>query len=367
LRQNKNFGIFKQYHDYSQVVGMKYSEFRENLNQGKIYPVYFFYGSEIYLIDEGLNLLLSRFVTANTASFNRDIFYGDDADGAHIINAALSVPMMAQYRVVVVKGFQRMAQSGKELILNYCRRPSPQTILVLLAEETDERRKIDLRKKYYSELKSFAQVIECKALYENQVSDFIRKFVHERSKSMQPRAVHLLQAKLGNSLRDLMNEVEKLVQFTRNKDEISEQDVEELVGIPRSFNIYELSDAIGEKKLEQGLFILRQMLEMGESPVYMVSSLTNHFLQLWRIRALKRQNVSDQDLTSQLHLPKFILDKKIKQAKNFSDQRIREILLLLQQADLNLKTSFQKPRLVMELLVFQIIQDNQPSVEKSAI
>jgi len=135
---------------------MNFQEFLKQFNSGKVSPVYFFYGAENYFKNQALDIIFSKYVTSQTASFNRDIFYGDDADPAQIVNTALSIPMMSDKRVVVVKNYHRLSQSGKELVLKYCRRPVTQTILVLLAGE------VDFRKKIYSSLKKLAECIECK-------------------------------------------------------------------------------------------------------------------------------------------------------------------------------------------------------------
>ena len=132
-----------------------------------------------------------------------------------------------------------------------------------------------------------------------------------------------LQAKLGNSLRELINETEKLIHFVRDRENINVDDVEQLVGISRNYNIFQLWDALGTKELCKSLIILRQMLETGESPVFIVSSLTNYFLRLWRIQELKRKNVDDNGIGKVLHIHPYFLKSIIQQARRYSNHGIK--------------------------------------------
>ncbi len=328
---------------------MKYQDFIKEILAGKFVPVYFFYGDEIYFIDEGVGKIESKFVSSSSANFNRDVFYGEEADAAQIVNTAFSIPMMATQRVVIVKNFQRLSQSGKELIVKYCNRPSPQTILVLIAEN------VDMRKKVYVALKKTAQVVECKSLYDAQVPVFIRQYVNDKGKDIRLSAIHLLQAKLGNSLNELINETDKLMSFVSDKQVIDVTDVEELVGISRNYNVFQLWDALGARNLSKSLLILRQMLETGERSVGIVTSLTTYFLRLWRIRSLKSQNVSNSEVGKKLRIHQFFLQASIKQAQQYSTKEIKKIMRLLLDADIHLKSSYQSQRVVLELLLLQIV------------
>lgn len=328
---------------------MNFQEFLKQFNSGKVFPVYFFYGAENYFKNQALDIIFSKYVTSQTSSFNRDIFYGDDGDAAKIVNTVLTIPMMSEKRVVVVKNYQRLSQPGKELILKYCKQPVSQTILVLVAEE------IDFRNKIYSSLRNFAECIECKPPYDNQVPMYISQFSEKRGKKISLAAINLLQSKSGNSLGELISQVEKLISYTGDKEIISEDDVEKLVGISRNYNIFQLRDAIGDRRISESLTILRRMIEMGESPVYIVSSLTSFFTVLIRARELIRKRIPRSDMAKQLGVHPYFLDATIRQAKSYTDSEINTSFVLLLEADKNLKISYQKAKIVMEILVFQIL------------
>ena len=60
-------------------------------------------------------------------------------------------------------------------------------------------------------------------------------------------------------------------------------------------------------------------------------------------------------MAKQLGVHPYFLDATIRQAKSYTDPEINTSFELLLEADKNLKISYQKPKIVMEILVFQIL------------
>jgi len=165
-------------------------------------PVYFLYGEEDFLIDEVVDAIVAGTVDTTTKGFNLDVVHGNEVDAKEIVSLASSFPMMGERRVVIVKDFERVA--NKELVEPYLDRPSPSTSLVLIASEPD------LRKKPYPLLKKKSAGGEFKRLYENEIPVWIERRVKTLKRSITSEAAALLQAYVGNSLREVSNQIDKL-------------------------------------------------------------------------------------------------------------------------------------------------------------
>jgi|Deesub1362B_J571_1020462.scaffolds.fasta_scaffold00887_9 DNA polymerase-3 subunit delta len=329
---------------------LSYQQFIDRILTGKIDPVYFFFGSESYWIEEGIAKICTKVLGGGGSAFQKETFYGEDASGEAIVRSLLSVPMLAGKRVVIVKNFQRLSQAGKERILRYAMRPAGHSVLILAANA------IDPRKQIYSSLMQVAVAVECKPPYENEIPVYVERLVEEKGKKIAPGAAQLLAAKLGNSLRDVHNEVEKLVQFTGKRKEITEQDVDELVGISRQFNIYKLRDAIGMGTFQHAVRILRWLLETGEKPGYIISSLTGYFSQLLLVQELVKAGYSPPAIADRVRAHRFFVGNLILQAGNFPAENIRRAFEKLLEADVQLKSSYLNTNLVLELMLYQIFQ-----------
>lgn len=329
---------------------MDYQALLREIQKGEFAPAYFFYGEEDFLMEDAINRVLSLLVDPATEEFNKDVLYGDEVDGARIVNIASSYPMLAQRRVVVVKGVDKLSSASKDLILKYLQRPMATTCLILTSS------RMDRGSKFYSELVNRARGVEFKPLYNNQIPGWIRGYVRSKGKDISLEAIRLLHGKVGSSLRELANELEKLFLFLTDKDRIEVGDVERVVGVSKSYNIFELSDAIGRGDLKKAVEIGHRMLELGESPIGMVVMLTRYFTILWKLKELETRRMSAEEIATVVRVHPYFIKDYLNQAENFSPERIERSFSHLLRADINLKSSYQKPKIIMDLLIYNLIR-----------
>jgi len=330
---------------------MRYQDFIDHLRRGKYAPVYFFFGEEDYLLEEALQRMRKAVVDPATADFNCDVLYGSEVDGQKITAIASAYPVMAQRRLVVVKEAHRLSVKSLELVARYAARPSPSTCLIVVAG------KVDLRQKGFAALKDHSVWVEFKPLYESQVPGWVKTYLSERGLKISDEALLLLQASVGNSLRALVNELEKVGLNLGDRKAIAIEDIEEVVGRSRRHSVFELADAVGSKDLGAALRILRTMLEVGESPVGIVAMLTRHFGLLWKTRAWSRQRKSPDEIAELIQVPRYFVQNYCRQSRNYSDEEIHWAIGQLLATDVSLKTSSLKPRIAMELLLYRVIKN----------
>ncbi len=324
--------------------------FKKELKSGKLKPVYFFYGEEYFLMERALKQAIEKIVPASTRDFNLDLLYAEEIPAERIIQIATAIPMMARKRLVIVKNIDRLNPSGKTLVLKYAKRPSPQTTLILVANRSD-------LKKFHKDLLKAAEGVAFKPLTERRLFQWILEEVQSHGKRMTPRAAQLLLARSGRSMQEISNEIDKLLQFTKNVEEIDENTVESLVGISKAFNIFEVWDSVGEKKFMRSVAIVRQMLELGESPVYIVSMLTSYFAKLLRIKVLLGKGMAPKEIAARTHTPPYFMEKYFRQARNYTETQIAVNFKYLLTADQNLKSHYQNQRLIMDLLLYRLTHE----------
>ena len=67
----------------------------------------------------------------------------------------------------------------------------------------------------------------------------------------------MLEEHIGNDLNRIVNELEKLSLNLKGKKNISEDDIENYVGISKEYNVFELQAAIAKKDLAKALTIIQ--------------------------------------------------------------------------------------------------------------
>jgi DNA polymerase-3 subunit delta len=331
---------------------LTYEDFLAGAKKQGIGTLYLFVGAEDFLIDQCIKHIVDALVPPEMRGFNLDVLYGTRDEAKDVVAHASSYPMMGERRVVLVKEFERLvlAESARDIVARYLQHPLESTCLVLVAAEPD------FRRKPFPELKKTATVISCDPLYDNQVPSWIAAMVHARDKEASPEACRLLQAYVGNSLRSIDNELDKLLIYVGDRKEIKEEDIAAVVGASRGFTVFDLQNCIGRKDTKEAITVLGRMMQAGESPQMIIVMLTRFFTTLLKITELKRRQVAESQFAAELRISPYFLRQYIEFQSNFPQGHIERAFHALLAADAALKTSAGDPRIVMDLLVYSLIR-----------
>ena len=340
---------------------MTYAEFQQSVKSNHFAPIYLFHGEEDFLIDEGVQLIISRVLDEGTKGFNLDVVYGSKAEAKDVIAHASSFPMTSAKRVVVVKEFEKLAtnETSKEIVSAYINKPLDSTVLVLVSHDPD------FRKKPFTDLKKRAELVECKPLYDNLVPGWIADRIKHFGREANAEACRLMQAYVGNSLRSLQNEIDKLFLFIGERKKVTAEDVAAVVGATKGYTIFELQNAIGRKDPKEAIRILERMLEAGQSPLMILVMLTRFFTQLWKLTDLRGRRMADQEIAREIGVPAFYLKQYVEFRSNFDVEQIEQNFKSLLEADTVLKSTSRDPHLVLDILVLSLMHRTSAPVREA--
>lgn len=340
-----------------------FNDLMTSISKGKIEPVYFFYGKEDFLIDELIDLLRAKvFRTKEEARANFTVLFG--GTGAEksislgdVLSAASAYGMFAEQKMIVVREFDKVQKPKKDFqkstynaLAEYIKNPLKTTVLVLCAGELDKK---DLSKEPFSILDSVG--------YEfppmRDISGFADDYAKRLGWRLTPEALRLLVMYAGSSARDLSHELQKLTLYAGHREDktLTEQDVSEVVGISREYNVFELQKAICTRDLRQSSGIALKILEK-EEPVSIINTLTVFFMRLWKLHSPVLQRMSEQDAAKELGMfggqAYFLRDYK-QYAVQFTPTQIEHALIALSLADQTIKgihPPIERPLLMLKLI-----------------
>jgi DNA polymerase-3 subunit delta len=324
---------------------MEPTELLKDLEKGRVLPVYLFCGSEKYLMEETLRKVESLLVSPATRCFNYNLFDGSEATAEAIIDVAQTMPMMASRRVVVVKGMDRLSSAEIERLSRYIKDPSPSTCLILVAE------KVDMRKGVFQAMKG--STVSFDPLHEKQLPSWIRREAESKGKRITPEAAQYLAEIVGNDLLRLKNELEKVLLYNEGR-EIGIDDVEAVSTRGKLKSIFDLTDAVGMKDTGKAMKTLGDLLNKGESGVYILYMVTRQLRQIWKVKDLLDRGMETTSIGRELGIPPFLQRGIISQAKGFSVKSLREAFVRLLEADASLKSGRLTDRLVLEDLFLNL-------------
>jgi DNA polymerase-3 subunit delta len=148
----------------------------------------------------------------------------------------------------------------------------------------------------------------------------------------------------------LENEVEKLVLY-KGQEMIEVEDVSLLCPYVAEASIFDLVDALGERKGQTAAQLLHKKSQEGTDPFYLFAMFIRQFRLLIQVKELSDDGHPPNDIAKTLKLHPFPTGKLHQQSKNFSMPQLEQIYAHLLDIDINVKTGRTDLITALDLLV----------------
>jgi len=308
-------------------------------------PVYLIHGPESFLRGDALEAVTRAALDPDLADFNMDRFEGGQDPMAAAVGAAQTLPVMAERRLVVVRSLERVKDAELALLADYVADPSPSTCLVLEGE------KVDMRRAPFTTIKKVGRVVACQPLYERQLVPWILGRVRAMGRRIAPEAAQFLASYTGSQLATLMSELSKAADYAGDGP-IDLEAVEQTVGQGRVHTVFELTDALGERRAGPAMTALGTLLDAGEAPLKVQAMIVRQFRLIWRAREARRSGQGN--LAKALGVAPFLANKLSAQASRYRDPELVVAFNRFARVDLQLKGDAVSPRRVLESEVLEL-------------
>jgi DNA polymerase-3 subunit delta len=232
---------FKLHH----AIMLKYHDLISSLKQGKILPLYLFFGEEEFLIQEAVDLVINTVVDPKARDFNFNTLYCKDTSSSALVNLCQTLPFMSEKRLVIAKEIDAFKAADLEELMPYLNDPSPSTCLLMIANQPRYEKKA-----VTSAVEAHGSVTRFYALLDREIVAWIEEWARTRGLSMRRDAAQFLWQTLGNDLQKIGNELEKILIFLKEKKTVTVDDVKTVVGDFREYSSFDLAAALGQKNLE---------------------------------------------------------------------------------------------------------------------
>lgn len=291
-------------------------------------PIYWLEGEEPYFIDQLINYAEHNILSESEVGFNLTVFYGRDADWANVVNACMRYPMFAEKQVVLLKEAQHMKDIDK--LEKYVEKPLTSTIFIVSYKE----KKLDARTKFAKTLKQKGEVFNSQKIRDYQLSEWTKQLIEQKGLAIQPKALALIADHIGNDLSRIDNEINKLAVNLAGRKNITEEDIENYIGISREFNVFELQDALAKKDVAKAIRIIQYFESNPKAgPIQLIlPTLYNYFSKVYTIFGLADKN--EKSIASLFYNNPFAAKQAIQTYDNYGYAGIEKVLLLLHHYNL---------------------------------
>ena len=307
---------------------MSVEKILKDWNKKQFKPIYWLEGDEEYYIDQLIYHAEHNILSPEEASFNLTVFYGKDANWADVVNACMRYPMFSERQIVLLKEAQQMRDLDK--LEGYIGKPLSSTIFVVSHKE----KKVDGRGKLARLLKEKGEVLTTKKLYDNQLPEWTNELVQSKGFSISQKALFLLVDHIGNDLSRINNEIEKLLINLGKRTNITEDDIENYVGISKEYNPFELQGALAKKDFEKAMRIIEYFGNNPKAaPIQLVlPSIYNFFSKVFMLHGLASRD--EKTAAAALGVSPYFVKDYLQAAGKYPYEAVEKVLLLLHEYNL---------------------------------
>ena len=315
---------------------------------------YLFHGENTLEQKEALDALLEKEASGEFADLNTEILTPPVAPDA-LRQAADTLPFLGERRVVIVKNaLKRANESWLEQVMAYLPNMSPSTLLVFLENEKLPARHpvLKVAKKKGAEVRHFARPDA-----RRELPRWIRERVAHHGGGIAQGAVALLVRNFGPRVRQLDQEIQKILLYKGGEGTITVDDVRLLVPYVQSADvIFDLVDALGRRQPRTAAHHLHRLLDVGEHPLGIFGMVVRQYRLLIQVHWLMKRGATEGEIAKRLSLHPYVAKKTRRQATFFTQTQLRRAYDLLTESDLAIKTGKLTPEAALDLLVAQLTQ-----------
>jgi len=330
--------------------------FFDGLKAGKIHNVYLFYGPEAYIRKSAIAALEKKVLMPGLESVNRTVMNAPSAQA--VVESCETLPMMSDYRLIIVRDCALLT-SGKakdeaqesELLCDYIARVPETTCLVFELDTA-----IDKRKKLSKALLAMPGAVSFDTLDDAQLSKWIGQQLRPLGKRMDRSACEALAFTSGRDLTMLSGELSKLAAYAGAREQITEQDVEEIATHTAECTVFAMVDALSAGKVQQAFELLGVLLSSGEQRIGILALITRHYRQMMHLSAMQAERMAQAQMAKALGIPPFALSRLSRQIGRRSYASLRGMVELCVETDYNIKRGAIREDAALDRLMFALCE-----------
>ena len=315
----------------------------EEMRTGQLKQVYLLCGEEAYLRRQYRDRV-KKALMGDGDLMNLNCFEGKGINPGEVIDLAQTMPFLAQRRVLVIEnsGFFRR---GGEALAEYLADPAQTAFFVFVESE------IDRRSRLYKAVTAKGRVIECKTPDEAVLKRWVVELLTKEGLRITQRDLDFFLEKTGTDMENIRGEVEKLVCYALERDVITAQDIEAVCTRQVSSQIFDMINAVAERRQKMALDLYYDLLTLKEPPMRILFLITRQFNLLLQVKELKNKGYDANTIGGKVGLAGFIARKYVTQAAKFREEDLRRALTDCVETEEAVKTGRMNDVMSVELLI----------------
>ncbi len=360
----------------------------ENIQKGTLSTGYLLFGKQLYWRDRIHEALRKVFGQGGEGMGIAEFDLRQDSLG-RVLDEARALPLLAPRHLLFVRnaqalGSRRRRKTGEgaaggdsqskaaDDLFTYFLRPNPSTTLVLkmmdVDLESDDWREREKAKARLAAFEDLCDVILLVSPNFRAAMELLRQEADALGRKISPAAAEQLLTAFDRDMGRIRMELEKICLYNPEKESVELEDLEPMVPALAGRASTSLGEVIGAGDRKKALELLEELERSGKYPPLVVSEVARYLRQLI---LLKENRVRDARQagkilwSAKLSAPPNVLPALLGQARNFSGAQLLRGLQLAFEADVALRSSPPREKIVLERFILQLIRSRRANAARA--
>jgi DNA polymerase III, delta subunit len=273
----------------------------KNLTVQSLPPILVLTGEDVGQF-EWLKKEISKNIGYDPSDLNYSYFDMKEASYVDVELDLVSLPFFADEKIVILDHLLDLTTAKKRYLTDeelkqfesYLERPSESTRLVIFVEG-----KLDSKRRLVKLLKRDAQIIEAATPKEQDLKRYFSSQAQEMGLQFVGDALDQLLLKSGYDFGELQKNLAFLKAY-KEDGQIRLEDIEEAVPKTLQDNIFDLTQMILQRRIDQARALVKDLRLQGEDEIKLIAILLSQFRMFSQVKIFSEEGQSESQIVTSL-------------------------------------------------------------------
>ena len=332
-----------------------FEQLKNDLKQKSPARFYVLYGEEDYLRRYYAEQLKKQLLDELTEDFNFHRLTTENFSLQTLSDSLEALPMMAERSMVLVEEvdlFELPESDRERLTAMLADVPEYCCLVLTYTDFKPDKRK----KKLWDAIEKNAVLAEFRYQCESDLRAWIARHFRALGKQIAPELCTYLLQQCGLSMTRLDGEIQKICAFS-GAETVVRADIDAVVEPTLDAVVFQLTDALAQRDFGAALERLQVLLKMQTEVIPIVAAVGAQMRRLNAAKILQAEGKGAQELASLCGIAPYAAGKTMTLSRRFSERFCRQAMLLCCQTDYQIKTSYDTPERLAEMLILSLAEE----------
>ena len=319
--------------------------------------LYIFHGEESYLLQYYFDKMKKILVEELTESFNFHRFNQETFTLQAFVDSVEGFPMMAEHTLVHVDEVDlfKLPEGEREKIAEVFG-DIPDWCTVVFTYGTVAWKPDKRLKKFWDSINSNGTIVEFAKQNQRELISWVsRHFMNQGKRISNDLCAYLIEITDG-TMTSLSGEIHKIASYS-GADEIKKSDIDAVTEPVLDAVVFQMTDLLSDGKYGAALEKLQQLLKMQQEPIAILGAIGGHFRRISTARTMLDHGRPASELAKLYGIQDYPARKSMDAARRFRPEFCKKAAELVLETDSRMKTSFDDPQRLLEMLILQLAQE----------